>query len=52
VQQISQMMDGVPPDWKTRSILAQLLELQRQAEITALIARADEPESITTAAWS
>jgi DNA primase len=45
VQQISQMMDGVPPDWnEARSILAQLLELQRQAEITALIARADEPE--------
>lgn len=44
VMQISQMMDSVPPDWsEARSILAQLLELQKNAEITALIANADDP---------
>ena len=43
VMQISQMMDGVQPDWnEVRSILTQLLTLQRDAEITALAARAQE----------
>lgn len=43
VMQISQMMDGVQPDWnEVRSILTQLLTLQRDAEITALAARAHE----------
>ena len=43
VLQISQMMDGVQPDWnEARSILKQLLTLQRDAEITALAARAHE----------
>ena len=44
VLQISQMMDGVQPDWnEVRSILGQLLDLQEKAEFTALIARADDP---------
>ena len=43
VLQISQMMDGVQPDWnEARSIMKQLLTLQRDAEITALAARAHE----------
>jgi len=43
VLQISQMMDGVQPDWnEAHSILKQLLTLQRDAEITALAARAHE----------
>ena len=43
VLQINQMMDGVQPDWnEVRSILAQLLTLQRDAEITSLAARAQE----------
>ena len=44
VLQISQMMDGVQPDWnEVRNILGQLLDLQEKAEFTALIARADDP---------
>jgi DNA primase len=48
VTQISQMMDGVQPDWnEVRSILAQLLALQRDAEITDLAARAhDDPAAM------
>ncbi|MFM9900279.1 MAG: toprim domain-containing protein, partial [Polaromonas sp.] len=48
VMQISQMMDGVQPDWnEVRSILTQLLTLQRDAEITALAARAqDDPAAM------
>ena len=48
VLQISQMVDGVQPDWnELRSILTQLLALQRDAEITALAARAqDDPAAM------
>ena len=48
VLQINQMMDGVQPDWnEVRSILAQLLTLQRDAEITSLAARAqDDPAAM------
>ena len=48
VLQISQMMDGVQPDWnEVRSILTQLLTMQRDAQITALAARAqDDPDAM------
>ena len=44
VMQISQMMDGVQPDWnEVRGILTHLLELQKQAEIRELIPNAADP---------
>ena len=43
VVQISQMIDSVQPDWhEVRSILTQLLELQKQAKIASLVANADD----------